>query len=942
MQLTFIFPNALWLLLLAPLVWALTFAVPRRVARWRFWFSLLTRTIVLVALVLSLAGAQLVQPRGATTTVFLLDGSDSVSLSQRARAEAFIQQALATMPVDDQAGIVVFGQQAQVERAPSNERGFGQVISQPGGSATNLQSAMDLGLSMLPNEGHQRIVLLSDGGENTGTAEAAMRIATSRGIPVDVVPLNGLADGLDAQVAGVSLPASARAGQALRMQITLDSNTPTTATLLVQGPDGQLIAAQPVELVGGAQTFDLTLPEPQPFFNRYVVRLRTENDARPENNAAEAFTFVGGQPRVLLVEGEPGEAVNLAGALAAAKIDVTVVSPQSMPDSLSALSAYDATVLMNVPKHAISDQRQSLLNAYVHDIGRGLLMVGGPQSFGAGGWRETPIEQALPVSMDIPTQFQLPPVSIVVLIDVSGSMAQEEGGRTKIELAAEGAARIAALMRDSDELTVIPFDSEAQGVVGPLPGSRRDEAIDALGRIAPGGGGINIHDGLVKAEQYINQSKNPVRHIITITDGNDTVQQEGALEIVKRLRQNKVTLTSIAIGEGKDVPFIRGAVSAGGGRMFLTERAAEIPSILTNEAQAVIQPYIVEEPFTPIQTATHPILRGVEETPALAGYVVTTPKQTAQVLLTTQRGEPLLAAWQYGLGHALAWTSDLRGQWGKEWVAWDQYPRFAAQLVSWLLPTQNTQNLTLQASTIGAQLILSAEAQDTQGRPASGLRVAGRMLSGDGAIVEVELREVGPGKYRAPVNDARPGAYLVQLIAQDASGQAFGAVTAGAVVPQSAEYRTQGANPGLLEAIAKQTGGRVNIEPKAAFEPNRLSRGAVREISLPLLVLVLLLLPLDIASRRLLFGRDQVAAAFRRVRLNHLADAIERGRQVAPQEPPTLPRPVPVAHAPIGTQQIMSRDKPPKPRASAKKEADLERLREAQERARRRARGEED
>jgi uncharacterized membrane protein len=736
------------------------------------------------------------------------------------------------------------------------------------------------------------------------------------------------------------------------MKITLRSTAATNGRLIVTGPGDAPIVDQQVQLAAGAQTLELALPEAQPYFNRYVVRLETPGDARPENNAAEAYSFVSGQPRVLLVEGQPGEAASLASALTSAQIDASTVAPAQMPDGLGQLSAYDALVLVDVPKRLVPDRAQAAISAYVHDLGRGLLMVGGESGFGAGGWRDTPVEQALPVTMDIPTQVRLPPVSIVILIDVSGSMSAEENGRSKISLAAEGAQRIAALLRDDDELTVVLFSTQPERVIGPLPGSRRDQAIEELGSAQSTGGGINIHDGLAEAAKYIRQSDRPTRHIITITDGGDTVQQEGALDLVRQLRDEKVTLTSIAVGGGEHVPFIRDMARAGGGRTFLTDQAANIPSLLADEAQAVIQPYIVEQDFAPARGAPHAILRGFEQAPQLKGYVITTPRQTSQVLLASPRGDPVLAAWQYGLGHALAWTSDFKGQWGADWTNWNEYPRFSAQLLGWLLPAPSQQNLTLQASSSGDQLVLSAQAQDSRGQPQTGLAIAGRMLTAGGSSVEVALREVGPGQYRAVVRGARPGAYLVQLVAQDARGQPFGAVTAGAVVPRSAEYSGDGANMALLDLLAGRTGGRVGLAPAAAFDANLLSQGAVREIGLALLWLALLLLPFDIALRRLLFAPDQVAAVLRKLGLGRLVrEPRTQNRERAPagstesQEPRTAelekqktaqPRTQNRRTAEVASQRAATQNSKLKTQNS-----DLEQLREAQERARRRARGEE-
>jgi hypothetical protein len=475
-------------------------------------------------------------------------------------------------------------------------------------------------------------------------------------------------------------------------------------------------------------------------------------------------------------------------------------------------------------------------------------------------------------------------------------------------------------MRDEDDLTVIPFDDNAERIIGPVPGSRRDEAIDALNHLTqPGGGGINIHDGLEEAAKHIRQSDKPLRHIITLTDGSDTVQQEGALDVVRQLQSEKVTLSSVAIGDGEHVPFIRDMAHVGAGRTFLTDQAANIPSILADEAQAVIRPYVIEEDFTPTRGAPHPMLRGFERAPPLHGYVVTTPRQTAQVLLAAPHDEPVLAAWTYGLGRAIAWTSDLKGQWGKDWVIWDEFPRFSAQLFAWLVPIQKPRNLALTASTSGGDLVLSAAAQDDLGRPQTGLSVSGRMLAGDGSGVDVALREVGPGQYRAAIGGARPGAYLVQLVARDASGQPFGVVTAGAVVPPGAEYRRGGADPALLDALARGTGGRIGPAPAAVFDPGSAAEGAVREIGLPLLWLALLLLPFDVGVRRLIGGRRSAV----------------RGQGVTTERPAfPLPRIAIGRFAARASPRRAARDpRPPAP--------DLERLREAQERARRRARGEE-
>lgn len=933
-MITFVFPAFLWLLLLLPLVAGLALAAPRRLAPLRFWTGLSMRLLALAALVLALAGTQVVQPVDDLTVVFLMDSSDSVPLSQRARAEAYVQEALTQMPAGHQAGIIVFGERALVERPPGDGKVLGQLATLPGGTQTNIQDAVQLGLALLPAERQRRLVLLSDGGENSGDARAAARLAAAQGAPIDVVPIGGSADGLDAQISGLELPSAAREGQRLRLIVTVESGggptpaAPVAARLLVEhmagqfvGPGGvtprQTLVDQPVQLTGEAQRFEVTLPPPSPFFNRYVVRLLVEGDARPQNNAAEAFTFVGGQPRVLLIEGAPGAARNVQSALTAARLDVTLTPPAAAPTSLGDLSAYDAVLLVNVARYDLPRRTIDLLPVYVRELGRGLAMIGGDQSFGAGGWRATPVEQALPVEMDLRTEVQQPSVSIVVVIDISGSMGQVEGGFTKVELAAAGAARIAAQLRDNDEITVIPFDNAARGTVGPLPGSRRDEAIERIAAIEAGGAGINAYDALREAARYVRASEKPIRHIFTITDGADTVQQEGARELVAQLRAERVTLSSIAIGDGSDVPFIKDIVQIGGGRFFLTDRAATVPTILTGETQVLIQPFLIEGAFTPARGSFHPIVRDLPAAPPLYGYVATTPRASAQTLMTSERGDPVLAVWQYGLGRSLAWTPDLGGQWARDWVEWPQYQRFVAQMTAWLLPPVDAQRLTLDTRTSGGQLVLAARASAPEGGPATGLRLAGQLLASDGNSVAIALQEVAPGDYRLALRDAPPGAYLVQLVALDAQGEPQSSLTAGAVVPPSNEYRSRGDDPALLAELAQSTGGRVNPDPAAIYAAVGNSTGLVREAALPLLWLALLLLPFDVAVRRLGSVRRQ-------------SRPVPRPLRPATAKPGTGSRPtsaaVPGSQSPVSNPQA---DDP------------LERMRAAQERARRRARGEE-
>jgi uncharacterized membrane protein len=531
-----------------------------------------------------------------------------------------------------------------------------------------------------------------------------------------------------------------------------------------------------------------------------------------------------------------------------------------VPTTLSGFDRYDAVALLNVPLRALPTDAVDVLPHYVQELGRGLLMVGGDQSFGAGGYSNTPIEDALPVDMDVPSKYKRPPVSVVIVIDISGSMAVEENGIPKVKLAAEGAARVAAQLRPDDEITVIPFDSAPRGMIGPLPGSQRADALARIGGIEAGGGGIEITPALRKAAEVVRGSTKPVKHIITLTDGDDTVTQEGSPALVEALRGEGVTLTSVAIGQGKDVGFLQRIVEIGGGRFFFTQSAGEVPSILTEETNAVLESYIVEQTFTPTQTFPHPALRNVQSVPSLYGYIATTPKDTAQVVLQSDRGDPVLAQWQYGLGRAAAWMPDMTGRWGKDWVRWDGWGRFAAQLITGVLPAPNAQGFQTSTSVEGNALALNLNADSADGQPQSGLQPRGRLVQPDGAVIDVPLLEVGPGQYRGTVPLPQTGVYRTQVVVEDANGAPLGVVSGGAVVPPSSEYLQRDGNAALLQTLAQQTGGRYDVPIDQVWAPPATVAQRSQPVVWPLLWLAVLLWPLDIAVRRVVWGRSLVGA----------------------------------------------------------------------------------
>ncbi|HEY1013763.1 MAG TPA: VWA domain-containing protein, partial [Herpetosiphonaceae bacterium] len=855
MSVSFVDPRYLWLLLaLAPVV-ALGWG-GQRLATLRRGLSLALRVLLLAALAGGLAGAQLVSPVRDLTTIFLLDVSDSVSPNQRAAQEQFVAEALRAMPDGDRAAIVVFGENAVIERLPSAGRTLGQLQSVPVVARTNIEDALRLGLTLFPADTQKRLVLLSDGGENSGRALTALRLAQSRDVAIDVVQTS-LAAGAEVALTSLETVTQARDGQEIQLVANVESSVaqPGTVRFLV---DQQIVGETPVQIPAGSSSYTSTIILNAPGYHQVTAQIVPSDDIRKQNNEASALINILGPPQVLIVAGAPEDGRNLADALRAARLVPVVVTPDAIPTTLGGLADYQAVVIANVNARNLPDETQRTLQSFVRDLGRGLVMIGGDQSYGIGGYTGTPIEEMLPVDMQLRNREKFPPVSVAVVFDISGSMGEMVGGRQKVELAAEGAARVAQLLRDFDEISVLPFDGRAQNPYGPVPGTERETAVEEiLARGVVGGGGIDVFPALRDAGDMLKGRTLPIRHIILLADGSDSQSQEGAVQLAERQRGLGITTSVVAVGNGGDVPFLRNVAAAGGGRFFLVEDASQLPDIVLEEGQLAFAPYLVEETFLPSLGNDSPILADLldENWPQIHGYNGTEPKDNAQVALYALDEAPLLAQWQYGLGRTVAWTSDFKGKWGRDLVVWDQFPRLAAQTVGWTLPVVSNDNIGVSTAFVGSEIEVTVYARDPSDLPLTGHAVTVDVVGADGVVRQATLREIGAGVYQGRVASPETGTYFLQLGGADAGGRPVFQRSAGVIVPYSPEYRQGQANPALVAAIAAEAGGRVIEQPAAAFDHTLRAVRRATPVHFGLLLLALLLLPLDIAVRRLRLGK---------------------------------------------------------------------------------------
>lgn len=838
--------------------------------------SLVLRLALVGCLVLSLAGIRLALPSDRLSVVFLLDASASMLDATSGQLVDWARASVRDMPEGDTAGVVVFGANALVDRLPSELDELAPPASRPVAGASDVAGAVRLAAAILPAGTQQRMVLLSDGNDTSGEAADAIAAAAARGIrldvvtPADAVAAEVLLDALDA-------PSGARVGETIDLVARVRSTIATGATLRLLA-DGATVATRELDLEPGVTTIPFSVTAGDSGFHVFRAVIEPVDDRFSENNAADGYVLVTGEPRVLVATDDAERGADLVASLGEGSMEVDVVPSTGLPSSLTALAGYDSIVLDDVPASALGETTMASLQVYVRDLGKGLVMLGGRDSYGAGGYLGTPLEDTLPVYMTVRDRERSPDVAMVAVVDKSGSMADchctgdsrdtatsQTRGFEKVDVAREAILRAAEALAPTDQLGVITFDQNAHWAVRTAPVDFG--ALDAgLGFAADGN--TNIFAGLQAAYDDLVNNPASLRHIILITDGWST---HGAYdELLDDMKAAGITLSTIGTGGGS-AEILRRLAEESGGRYYDAADATTIPDIFLRETIRTAGEQIIEEAFQPIPSAPSEILDGLDagRLPQLLGYNATTAKGSATVALLTAREDPLLAQWQYGLGRAVAWTSDARQQWATPWIGTPEFGTLTAQLVAWTLPPQDAEGIEVRFSP-GERGNLDVEVTsfDEDAGPRNFYRTVLRLVSPDLEPTQTVLEQVGPGRYAGSVSAGDPGAYLVRVAQtlEGADGTDAASRTLGVVSPAAEEFRRLGVDADALAQYAGVGGGRelalTDEDAGKAVWSHDIAAAAFPTPIWPwLLLLAIVLVPIDVGVRRVALSRTDADRA---------------------------------------------------------------------------------
>ena len=880
----------LWLLALplAALVW---FWRPRASPRPAVRAARICRTVAVTCLVLALAGPQWRAAGQELDVAFLLDGSDSLSGRGREQAQEWVRQALTARQEGDRAALAVFGRDARLEYALRSEGVTADTAVVVDPSATDLSRAVRLGQGVLGSAHRRRAVLLTDGVQTEGDVFAGARELAEAGVALDVVLIEE-AGRADVLVEGVDAPARVREGESYDVRVTVRNTGARTAEgiLTVLADDRQVARRRVTSPPGTSQeVFRQTAGATGTV--RYEAVLESGASTVAANDRGRAAVQVSGPPKVLVYQRAAGLGEDLAAALRSAglPVDLDDAGAESLP-SLDELLDYDGVVLVDVPAAVLGQEGMRTLDTYVREAGRGLVAVGGEQSFGMGGYDGTPIEELLPVFARVTDPKKRQSVAEALVVDTSGSMAachcapdtlgpqvQREGVR-KTDIAKEAIAQAVTQLEAQDQLGVLAFNTTSNWVI-PLQNLPAEAVVDeGLARLNPNGN-TDITVGVREAIAGLRDAEARLRHIVLFSDGfmDDTSE---LLDVAREAANAGITLSVVGTGEGS-ADILRRMAAIGGGRFYPGRDLSSIPTIIALELRMAARPIVNEGSFFPVVVAQAPATERLDSSPPLAGYLATTAKPTAQTLLAVgEERDPLLASWRAGLGTAVAWTSDVAPKWSAQWVTWERYSSFWADVVKSAFADRRDSAVALDAAATPQGVTVTLAVAD---EVPAGATAEATVTGPDGRRVTTALERTAADTFSGVVTDAGgEGVYAVSASVTD-GGEVLHRDVVTATRSYPAEYAGTAADTPRLRDLAEQTGGRFNPDPTTAFDRAGLAPGSVPQSLWPWLALIgLILAPVDVGLRRLRLERADWARATARLR-----GGGKKGRGVAPRDAAT-------------------------------------------------------
>lgn len=853
-------PLWLALLLLVPLLlmWTRSASRIRRLAA-----GFRAAAFVLLGLALAGLGLRASLPSDGMSVLALVDRSESIDDVGRKWEERYVSQVAGALAPEDELGVISFARDAAVVRAPGSKSDPVLGDAPGAASATDIGKALETALALFPPDSERRLLLLSDGNETRGDSLARLPRVRAAGVTIyAAVPPH--AGGIDVAVEKLALPPMVAEGMVFPLRIVVRNHATTRSAKLALSVDGKGIGDEQIVLQSGLNAIEVPYRMSGAGSHRVRAEVTTADDVMPGNNYRESTLMVGGKSRVLLVS--PRRQPPLMTVLERKDITATVIAPADFPAQIDGLLSYHCVIFEDVAANSLSPHKLDVLERYVKDFGGGFLLAAGERTYGDSGFKKTAVERMLPVTLEPrrPPRPEREPLALFLVIDRSNSMGYHIHNRlersdkeSKLEYAKRAALAVIGQLKDNDMVGVIVFDSQ-MFEVAPLRSLKDNRAAleASLPRLAPGGG-TDFYDALDAARRQLVAARVGLAHVILLTDGDTNRGAADHYPLIASLASAGISVTTIRIGDDTvNLRLLNDISSRTGGQFYHAENAETLPQLLLKDtSQAMAQSPRHDETFVPRFATASQVLRGIKpgDLPELQGYAFAKPKSGADVLLQIvgrDKKDPLLVAWQYGLGRVVAFTASLSND-AETWVGWDAFGKLWSQLIHWAVREQTLWDYGLEVQRADGETTLIVHAfgdlQDSS--------LMARLLVQPDKPVDVELVPQGPRTYTGKLPNVAGGRYPLVLTTRSGNHEVnqrteFIAVPARDAEPQE-ELESVTPNLPLLRALSEGSGGAVDAPVRTLVARKPGKRHVDHALDWLLIPAAMLCLLADVGLRRL-------------------------------------------------------------------------------------------
>jgi len=852
-------PTALLLLLLVPLLvrWARP-ELPRR----RLTIAL--RAAAFTLLVVTLAGVtpSARVPNDRLSVVVAVDVSQSIDADGRKWEARSLDELARALAPGDELAVVAFAADAAVVRAPGTPAlaDLGQVKLPE--TATDIGRALDTAMALFPADAERRLLLLSDGNETRGSALSKVARAQHSHVTIyAAVPPH--AAGLDVAIEKLAVAPLVAEGSVFPVRVILRNQANARPATLSLSVDGERLGEEQITLQSGLNAVEIPYRMNGPGAHVLRAHVSAAGDVVPGNDYREAAVMVGGKSRVLLVTARAGSP--LATVLARKDVSVTAVTPVEFPAQLEALLGYNCIIFEDVPANTFTARKLEALERYIKEFGGGLIVAGGETTYGDAGFKKTAVERVLPVTLEPrrPPRAEREPLALFILIDRSNSMGYHIKNRlerseteSKMAYARRAALAVVQQLKDTDMVGLIAFDSLPLEVstLRPLK-ENRTLLEDDIPRLQPSGG-TDFYDALDTARRQLIESRVNTMHIILLTDGDTNRGAADHYPLMDAIAKAGISVTTIRIGDDTvNLTLLNDISSRTGGQFYHVENVETLPELLLKDtSQAVAQAPRHEASYVPRLAATSQMLRGIKasDLPVLSGYAYARPKSGADVLLyvtARDKKDPVLAAWQYGLGRVVAFTASPDD--AASWVGWEGFGKFWSQLVHWAVREQTPWDYALEVHRADGQASLALH---TFGDIDDGVLIA-RLFVNTDKPQDLPLVPRAPREFTARLPALPAGRYpltiTTRLDSRDVHQRTEMITIPAADEEPQEEFEADRPNLALLQALTQPTGGAVDAPVRDIVGRKPGTRRIDHPLDWLLIPAAMLLFLAEVAVRRL-------------------------------------------------------------------------------------------